>query len=59
MVRSFLIPALLTGAFCAGFALAIDTIVSMVSTWAVAGLAATSGFFGSIFSRAVLGKRRD
>ena len=59
MVRSYLVPAVLTGAFCAVFALAVDAVVSMVSTFAVAGLAAVSGFFGSIFARAVLGKGRD
>lgn len=56
-LRSFLIPALLTAFFCACFALVIDAILSMASQIQVAGLAAISGFLGSIFSRLVLGWR--
>ncbi len=58
-IRTFLIPAALTGAFCACFALTVDLVLSMVNQWQVAGLAAVSGFLGSIFSRIVLGLGRD
>ena len=49
-----LISAVLTGVFCAGFALVIDAVVSMVSTYQVAILASLSGFLGSIFAQTVL-----
>ncbi len=58
-IRIFIIPAALTGLFCACFALAIDAALSMVSQVQVAVLAATSGFLGSIFSRLVLGRKMD
>lgn len=54
--RTFLFPAALTAVFCAGFALVVDALLTMASQVQVVGLAATSGFFGSIFSRAVLGR---
>ncbi len=50
--------AVLTGVFCAGFALFIDAIVTMASTSQVALLASVSGFLGSIFAQTVLGKRK-
>lgn len=55
-LRQFLLPAFLTGAFCAVFALAVDAVLAMVNQWQIAALAATSGFLGSLFSRAVLGR---
>lgn len=56
LFRLFLLPALVTGSFCACFALAVDFVVSMASQTQVAALAATSGFLGSLFSRLVLGR---
>jgi len=53
-----LISALLTGVFCAGFALVVDAVVSMVSTYQVAILASVSGFLGSLFAQTVLGRRK-
>ena len=50
--------AVLTGVFCAGFALFIDAIVSMASTGQVALLASISGFLGSIFAQIVLRRRK-
>jgi hypothetical protein len=58
MLRTVLIPALTTGAFCAVFAVSIDAIVSMVSTAQVAMLAATSGFLGSIFASLVWRRKK-
>lgn len=56
--RVSLISAILTGMFCAVFALAVDAVVSMVDTWQVAVLASVSGFCGSIFAQTVLGRRK-
>lgn len=53
-----LISAILTGVFCAGFALVVDAVVSMVSTYQVALLASISGFLGSLFAQSVLGRRK-
>ncbi len=53
MTRAMLISALTTGGFCAVYALAVDAVVSMVTTTQVALLAASSGFLGSLFASLV------
>ena len=58
MLRSVLIPAILTGAFCSVFAITVDAILDMVGMYAVAGIAATSGFLGSLFASFVTGKHK-
>ncbi|MFV2052887.1 hypothetical protein [Aliiroseovarius sp. YM-037] len=52
-----LLSAILTGVFCAGFALFVNAITPMVSTYQVALLASISGFLGSLFAQIVLGRR--
>ncbi len=59
MIRAFLLPAFLTGTFCAGFAVLIDITTSMLETGSVIGLAFVSGFLGSIFARLVLGRGKS
>ena len=58
MIRSFLVPAVLTGAFCAVFAVGIDFATDMLRTGSIIVFAFVSGFLGSIFARLVLGERR-
>ena len=58
MFRTLLIPAVLTGVFCAGFAGLIDITTDMLDRGYVVGFAFVSGFLGSVFARAVLGKRK-
>ena len=50
MTSRVLISALLTGVFCAGFALGVDAVTEMVETWQVAVIAMISGFCGSLFA---------
>ncbi len=54
MFRNFLLPASLTGLFCAGFAVVVDTILPPLMGLNVAIIAAISGFCGSIFARIIL-----
>lgn len=51
-----LIPAMLTGLFCAVFALVANAVLSMTGMWAGIGLAFISGFCGSMFAHYVLRK---
>ena len=54
MARSLLLPAVLTGVFCAAFAVGIDYITDMLARGQVMLLSFVSGFCGSIFARLVL-----
>ncbi|MEM9437834.1 MAG: hypothetical protein AAGA15_12405 [Pseudomonadota bacterium] len=53
-----LFAALATGLFCACFAFIVDVITDALAMWQVVGLAATSGFLGSLFGNAVISGRR-
>lgn len=57
-MKTVLTSALLTGAFCAGFAVVIDRATDMLTTRNVMLLAGLSGFLGSIFAQLVLRGRR-
>ena len=56
MLRLLIFPALLTGVFCAGFAVFIDTLTDMLERDQVIVVSFLSGFLGSIFAKLVLGK---
>lgn len=56
MLRALLLPAILTGLFCAGFAALLDVVTNALTMWMVIGLAFVSGFLGNVFSQLVLGK---
>ena len=58
MIRWLIIPAVLTGIFCAGFTVVIDLATDMLARNQVILLSFLSGFLGSIFARLVLGKGR-
>lgn len=58
MIRTLLIPALLTGVFCALFSVGIDWLTNMLERGQVIALSFLSGFGGSLFSNLVL-KRRN
>ncbi|MEM1234417.1 MAG: hypothetical protein AAGH70_09840 [Pseudomonadota bacterium] len=53
-----LIAAIATGVFCAGFAFVIDLVTDALAVWQVIGLAAVSGFCGSLFGNTVTGGRK-
>lgn len=46
--------AVLTGAFCAGFAVIMDRVFDRLSVWAGIGVLFVSGFTGSLFAQSVL-----
>ncbi|NDR55815.1 hypothetical protein [Aliiruegeria sabulilitoris] len=54
MIRTFLLPAILTGVFCAVFAVGVDYVLPPLMGLNVAIIAAISGFCGSLFARSVL-----
>ncbi|MDV7144990.1 hypothetical protein R3X27_20100 [Tropicimonas sp. TH_r6] len=54
MFQTFLLPALLTGVFCALFAVGVDWLLPPLMGLNVAIIAAISGFCGSLFARFVL-----
>ena len=56
MIKAVVIPAILTGVFCAGFAVVIDQLTNMIERTQVILVSFISGFLGSIFARFVLGK---
>ena len=56
MMKLTIIPALLTGFFCAVFAVGIDYVTDMLERNQVIVLSFTSGFLGSIFAGLVLRK---
>lgn len=54
MIRPILLSAVLTGIFCACFALGIDWLTDMLESGQVAGISFASGFLGSLFASFVL-----
>ena len=57
MIRAFVFPAIITGVFCAGFAVAIDQLTDMLARNQVIVVSFISGFLGSIVARLILGGR--
>jgi hypothetical protein len=54
MIRPILISALLTGVFCACFAVGVDWLTDMLQRGQVAGISFASGFLGSLFASFVM-----
>ena len=59
MIRSILLTAVLTGVFCAVFAVGIDWLTDMLEAGQVVAISFTSGFLGSLFAQTVLGRWRS
>ena len=59
MLRAILTTALLTGIFCAGFAVFVDWATEMLTRNQVVGISFVSGFMGSLFAQTVLGRWKD
>ncbi|MEO0664225.1 MAG: hypothetical protein AAFR53_03105 [Pseudomonadota bacterium] len=53
-----LLAALATGLFCSIFALVVDAITDALAIWQLMGLAALSGFCGSLFGNTLVGRRK-
>lgn len=56
MIRPILISAVLTGVFCAGFAVLIDVATDMLMRQQLIAVSFLSGFLGSVFAQTVLGR---
>ena len=54
MLRMALLPAVLTGVFCAGFAMAVELVTEALNVMTLIALAFVSGFLGSLFARLML-----
>jgi hypothetical protein len=57
MLRAAIFPAVLTGIFCAIFALAVDTLTDMLAQGQVMLVSFFSGFLGSLFASVVLRRK--
>lgn len=56
MIRGALLSAALTGVFCAGFAVVVDTVTMLFSVWQLMAVSFVSGALGSLFARLVLSR---
>ena len=54
MIRPMILSAVMTGVFCAGFAVFIDWATDMLMQNQIIVISFTSGFLGSLFAQAVL-----
>lgn len=58
-MRMLWLTAVLTGGFCAVFAMGIDWLTDMLARRQVIALSFASGFLGSVFAQLVLRRGRD
>jgi len=59
MLRTILLSALLTGIFCAIFAVGIDWLTDMLQRGQVIAVSFISGFCGSLFASTMLRSWRE
>ena len=59
MIRTVLLTATLTGAFCGLFAVGIDWATDMLDRTHVIVISFISGFLGSLFAQTVLSRWRE
>lgn len=57
-MQAALITSVLTGVFCAVFAVGVNFVTSALSLLGVVGVAFASGFCGSLFAQLVLGRTK-
>jgi hypothetical protein len=58
MLRPILLSALLTGIFCAFFAVGVDWLTDMLRRGQVVAISFVSGFLGSLFASLVMVRGR-
>lgn len=58
MIRTVLLTALLTGAFCSVFAVVVDLITNLFSLWQLMLVSFCSGALGSLFAQTVIARFR-
>jgi hypothetical protein len=56
MLRAIILSAVLTGTFCAGFAVLIDLATDMLARQQLIIVSFSSGFLGSVFAQTVLNR---
>lgn len=59
MLRPILLPAVLTGVFCACFTVGIDWLTDMLAKGQVIAISFVSGFCGSVFASTILGRWKE
>ena len=59
MARSIVLTALLTGAFCAVFAVLVEVVTDLFGVWQLMLVSFLSGSLGSLFAQTVLGRWRE
>lgn len=57
-LRAILTTSILTGVFCAGFALFVEYITDMLEQREIAALSFTSGFLGSLVAQFIMRFRK-
>ena len=53
-----LLTSVMTGVFCAGFAVVVDLITNALEMWMVIAVAFASGFTGSLLAQLLLKRER-
>jgi hypothetical protein len=59
VARSIALTALLTGAFCAVFAVVVEFVTDLFGVWQLMLVSFLSGSLGSLLAQTVLGQRRE
>jgi hypothetical protein len=59
VARSIVLTALLTGAFCAVFAVLVEVVTDLFGVWQLMLVSFLSGSLGSLFAQTVLGRWRE
>lgn len=58
-MKLLILPAVLTGVFCAIFATAVDLVTDVLNMWMFLVVSFVSGFLGNLFAQIVTGKRDE
>ena len=58
MMRTALLPAALTGVFCAAFAVGVDLLTNMLEQGQIILVSFVSGFLVSLFARFILRRKQ-
>lgn len=56
-MSAILITSVVTGLFCAGFAVVVDVVTDALAMWMAIALAFAPGFLGSLFAQLILKRK--
>ena len=59
MIRPIVLTAVLTGAFCAVFAVFVELVTDLFGLWQLMLVSFISGALGSLFAQTVLGRWKE